>query len=314
MHDWQLVKHRTAADDGAVWRSTDGRLYKRTGGPDVAAEAAHLHDLYGLGYPVPAVIEHGVEDGGHYYVEESVGDQSLNDAALADTETHGHVGDELVDTIAAVSTRLLGAQASTPLPTAGARQVRDFVDRAGFTTNVFAENPDLDTLRVHAALGKAVSRLAELPMCRSHLDYGLPNAFPGGVIDWQHHGTAPVGYDVYPMLEIIPFKGGNRGYEFTDDQRATYLAALDQAATERLGRPLSGYLGEFLLIKCFFFLALMRPTDPTRVDKHTKWRYRRHLLETGIDQYESTGTIDTGAFPSLRAYTDRHAAARGPRP
>ncbi len=61
-------------------------------------------------------------------------------------------------------------------------------------------------------------------MCRSHLDYGLPNAYPHAVIDWQHCGPAPLGYDVYPLLEIAAFKGGNRGYQFSPAQRAEYLA------------------------------------------------------------------------------------------
>ena len=74
-------------------------------------------------------------------------------------------------------------------------------------------------------------------MCRSHLDYGLPNAFPRAVIDWQHHGDAPVGYDVYPMLDIAAFKGGGKGYRFSGRQRSVYLAALDEASHSCWDRP-----------------------------------------------------------------------------
>lgn len=140
-------------------------------------------------------------------------------------------------------------------------------------------------------------------MCHSHLDYGLPNAFPGGVIDWQHHGDAPLGYDVYPMLDIAAFKGGAKGYRFSTGQRGAYLSGLDEASTRLLGRPLSAHQGDFLLVKCFFFLALMRPTDPERRDKHTKWRYRRALFEMGLEQYESSCTIRTDTFPTLAEFT-----------
>lgn len=49
-------------------------------------------------------------------------------------------------------------------------------------------------------------------MCESHLDYGMPKAFPGGVIDLQHHASAPLGCDVC-----------------TPDQRRTYAELLDSS-------------------------------------------------------------------------------------
>ncbi|CAM5739741.1 Aminoglycoside phosphotransferase domain-containing protein OS=Streptomyces microflavus OX=1919 GN=Smic_45870 PE=4 SV=1 [Streptomyces microflavus] len=67
--------------------------------------------------------------------------------------------------------------------------LRRWVEQAGWTRDVFAENPDLDTPRVHAALDRAMDRLDGVPMVWGHLDYGLPNVLPGGVIDWQHHGV-----------------------------------------------------------------------------------------------------------------------------
>ena len=73
------------------------------------------------------------------------------------------------------------------------------------------------------------------------------------------------------------------------------------------GMPLSRFLGEFLLGKCFFFLALMRPADDSRPDKHLKWRYRRELFGSGIDQYEQSGTIDTASFPTLAEFAERQA-------
>ena len=64
-------------------------------------------------------------------------------------------------------------------------------------------------------------------------------------------------------------------------------------------------------MKCFFFLALMRPADSdTRPDKHAKWQYRRALFTTGLEQYESTGTIDAGTFPTLAAFTASVDAGR----
>jgi hypothetical protein len=59
-----------------------------------------------------------------------------------------------------------------------------------------------------------------------------------------------------------------------------------------------------MFVKCFFFLALMRPTDSTRPDKHVKWQYRRALFTMGLEQYESSNTIDTDSFPTLAEFAD----------
>lgn len=307
MSGWQFLKNRTAAD-GAVWRSVDDQRYMRTGGVWVLAEVEHQRDLAEAGYPVPAITEAGGLDEDCYFVERTAGAASLHELAIADTARAGRVSDEVLAQAVGISARLLQAQARSPL--AACATEPEWFERAGFAADVRKENPDLDTSRVRDSVARALCRLADVPMCRSHLDYGLPNAFPHAIIDWQHCGPAPLGYDVCPMLEIAAFKGGNRGYQFSPAQRAEYLAGLDVASTRLAGRPLSELLGEFLLVKCFFFLALMRPAEGTRPDKHVKWQYRRALFQTGLEQYESAGIIDTASFPTLAEFTQRLAAAR----
>lgn len=303
---WQFLKRRTAST-GKVWWSDDGLLFKRSGGASVLAEASRQRDLAESGYPVPEIIGIGQsQEEGCWFVERSAGTASLHSLALADAERLGRVSGDVLDLAASVSGRLLAAQSRHLLPPSP-QAVRAFFEQAGFANNVREENPDLDTPHVRTVVERALDRLAELPMVIGHLDYGLPNAFPHAVIDWQHCGPAPLGYDVYPMLDIAAFKGGNRGYSFTPSQRADYLASMDAASHRLAGRPLSRFLGEFLLVKCFFFLALMRPVDDSRPDKHLKWRYRRALFCTGIDQYESSGTIDTSSFPTLAKFAEQQA-------
>ncbi len=294
-----MVKRRTAAS-GAVWRSSDGLLYKRTGDESVREEGDFQTDLAKRGYPVPRVTERGLKDGIYYFVEPSAG-VSLHDQALASADPFGQVGNGLFKSAVRISARLLEAQFRNVL-TESPGDPLAWIERAGFVANVRAENPDLDTPRVREAVGRAARRLRDVPMCRSHLDYGLPNAFPRAVIDWQHHGEAPLGYDVYPMLDIAAFKGGDKGYRFSAGQRSDYLSELDQVSGSLPGEHLSVYQGDFLLVKCFFFLALMRPTDPGRRDKHVKWQYRRALFGIGLEQYESSCSINTGAFPSLAEF------------
>ncbi|MFD5572772.1 phosphotransferase [Streptomyces cadmiisoli] len=310
-NDWRFVKKRTAAD-GAVYVAADATRYKRTGGAELQAEAAFQRRIADLDYPVPHVLEEGVTDDGHHYVvEESLGDQTLHDRAVTSLDGSRSLPDDVADTAAQVAARLLRAQAAHLVqPTPGT--LRQWLDSAGFTHNVFQENPDLDNIRTHATLDHALDHLGTVPLVHGHLDYGLPNVLPAGVIDWQHHGLVPLGYDVLPALEIIAFKGGTKGYTASPGQRHRYLAALDDASLTATGHPVSQNLGAYLLVKALFFLALMRPIDPTRTDKHLKWQYRRHLFTEGLEQYERTGTVDTALFPGLEEFAAGHSAGDHP--
>ncbi|MFF9569936.1 phosphotransferase [Streptomyces sp. NPDC014685] len=310
-NSWRFVKKRTAAD-GAVYVSADGTRYRRTGGAELQAEAAFQRQVADLDYPVPHVLEEGVTADSHYYVvEESLGDQTLHDQAVASLNGGRALADDVTDTAAQVAARLLSAQAAHVVePTSEA--LRQWLESAGFTQNVFQENPGLDTPRTRAVLDHALDRLAAVPLVHGHLDYGLPNVLPAGVIDWQHHGLVPLGYDVLPALEIIAFKGGNKGYTASPGQRRRYLAVLDGAARNATGQPISQHLGVYLLVKALFFLALMRPTDPSRTDKHLKWQYRRYLFMKGLEQYERTGTVDTALFPGLEEFAAGHHAGNHP--
>lgn len=297
MADWIYVKDRTAAE-GAVWRSEDGQYFKRTG--DVLGEAGFQAEIFDLGYPVPQIVEFGSQGDEGFFIERSLGGRSLHEQALAEAQVAGQVSQATVADTAGVARRLLAAQ------TANAVEPAEWFGAASFADNVYAENADLDTPHVRTVVNRALNRLSELPMTRGHLDFGLPNVFSAGVIDWQFHGPVPLGYDVYPALEIVAFKGGNKGYAFTADQRTQYIAALDDVAFSTTGLRPSEFQAEFLLVKCFFFLALMRPTDPTRHDKWIKWQYRRHLFETGLTSYDSNRTIDTSSFPAYDDFAEQY--------
>ncbi|MEV5481852.1 MULTISPECIES: phosphotransferase [Streptomyces] len=310
---WHFVKKRTADPAaGAVYVNDDRTRYRRTGGEGLVAEAAYQRQLAGLGYPVPRILEDGTTDDGNVYiVEESLGERSLHDMALENLDHTRALSDTVVDLAADVGGRLLRAQAAHAA-SADLQALHAWVRTAGWTDNVFAENPDLDNPQARAAMDRAVAQLAGVPLVRGHLDYGLPNVLPVGVIDWQHHGLVPLGYDTALALEIIPFKGGTKGYLPSTEQRRRYLEVLNEAARATAGQSLSQHLAPFLLIKALFFLALMKPTDPARTDKHLKWNYRRHLFQEVMEQYEHTGAVDPTLFPTLEDFAARNVAPGRP--
>jgi hypothetical protein len=265
-----------------------------------------------MGYLVPRVVDEGNTGDGSFFVdEESLGDATLHDLAVAALDGGRDLIDEVVDQLGEVSGRLLAAQADHPVaPEPGV--LREWVRQAGWTDNVFAENPDLDNDRLREALARAMDELSDVPMAWGHLDYGLPNVLPAGVIDWQHHGLVPLGYDVALALEVVPFKGGAKGYTASPAQRRRYLDVLDAVSVPATGVAVSEHLGAYLVVKSLFFLALMRPTDPSRTDKHLKWQYRRHLVLEGLEQYERSGHVDTSRFPTLDAFAARHRVTGRP--
>jgi hypothetical protein len=290
-----------------VWRSEDGSLFKRVGDASLCEEIRYQRYLAELGFPVPEQVDSGIDSEGRYFsVERSVGWASLHEQALTEAGPGRVASDSVIDAAVAISTRLLRTQAAHLVELSTAN-LQEWFEQASFAPNVYTENPDFDTAHTRELVSNAVGRLGDVLGCHSHLDYGLPNVFSGGVIDWQHHAVGPVGFDVYPMLEVAAFKGGNRGYSFTRVQRQRFLACMDKASVQLVGGPLSEYLGEFLLVKCFFFLALMRPADPSRHDKHVKWQYRRMLFRMGLEQYESHRTVDTESFPTLAEFTEKFA-------
>jgi hypothetical protein len=297
---WDFIQNRTAAE-GAVFTSSDGNLIKRIGGQNLLQEASVVRRLGELAYPVPEVVSAGQEGDSYFYIEKSLGSLSFHQTAREEMQERGQVQDETLHRIIGISERLLEAQVGNSRPPK-LEEIQDWFQRASYIGNVFNENPDLDTERTRRIIQKVVGRLSELPVSPAHMDYGLPNTFEQGVIDWQHESDAPVGYDVYPMLEIVPFKGGRAGYSFTKAQREEYTYALDKVAHEKLGAGLSEYMGDFLVVKSFFFLALMKPENVIDEVANQKWQYRRQLLKMSLDQYSNNEKIDTSEFPTLKAF------------
>ncbi|MFB9578489.1 hypothetical protein ACFFTL_41070, partial [Streptomyces yanii] len=102
-------------------------------------------------------------------MEESLGDQTLHDRAVASLDGGRTLPDDVTDTAAHVAARLLRAQAAHLVrPTPGT--LRQWLNSAGFTQNVFQENPDLDNARTHAALDHALDHLGTVPLVRGHLE------------------------------------------------------------------------------------------------------------------------------------------------
>lgn len=185
MDEWEMIKPRTAAQ-GTVWRSRDGEYYKRTGDSTVHEEAEFQIFLADNGHPVPHPTVISNYGSTYYFIERSVGSASLHDEALSEAAESGRVSDQIVDRAIYISSRLMENQISLAQSSAST-DIYEWFNRAGRPENVFSENPDYDTEQNRRIVTDALRRLAEVPMCHSHLDYGLPNAFPTKVIDWQHH-------------------------------------------------------------------------------------------------------------------------------
>lgn len=294
---WQLVKDRHLTF-GSVWYDPINNTFIRRGGELVREEGEYQRYIYDLGFPVPKIIDSGEEDGGWYYIEESLGDVSLHDMAVSDVCNFGNVQEETIRYATSLSSSFLGKQLDH-LKTPSSRHIEDWFEKASHFQHNIKEYPQLDSHATKQALATMFSRLSTIPMSYGHLDYGLPNMFPNGIIDWQYYSLSPVGFDVYLMLDLAAFMGGSRGYDFNNNQRQKYINGLDTIALEKGMSKLSDYRGDFLLAKSFFFIATVRKGGR---EQEIRKAYRRELCMRTIQQYNDNLTVSTSEFPTLAEF------------
>lgn len=298
--NWQLIKERNITE-GSVWHDPETDTFIRHGDDKIQQEGLYQQRLYELGFPVPEVLEHGSDDDGFFFVERSLGQQSLHDRAVAEFQTDGSVSAGTIAAATAVSFRFLERQlqhAVAPTP----QLIADWFEHASHLQRNIRQHPEIDTSAARQAIQTMSARLMNIPMSYGHQDYGLPNLFVDGIIDWQFYARSPIGFDAYTMLDAPAFMGGTRGYDYTPAQRQAYLTELDAFMVNHGGPALSEYRGDFLLAKGFFFIATVRQGGPVQVMRSA---YRRELCRLIIEQYNAGGVVDTSNFPTMADYETR---------
>ncbi|UKY54701.1 hypothetical protein [Streptomyces inhibens] len=142
---------------------------------------------------MPEQVDSGREDDGTcfftFFTERSVGESSLHEMAVADYRQPGHVSHGTIEAPPASPAGCWQPRHAMPARRRSGAAVLVRVGR--LRRRGLHREPGPDTEGTRALVDAALERLRTVAMCESHLDYGLPNAFPGGVIDRQRHALAP---------------------------------------------------------------------------------------------------------------------------
>jgi hypothetical protein len=205
--------------DGAYLRLGDG----------LAGELETHRQMLRDGYPVAEILEVGSHEGSLYYIERALGKDTFGDACADRIGHGGSMTDEEFSGFLGVMRRHARAQLVGESPS---RQPRKFADFIG-VVRAAANTPEL-AVSIHAAWNKATLLLGGLPVTLQHGDLHPFNTCPGGIIDLEGAGWAPVGYDVAtavlePTLAEPRWRDGVLALEwFTPVQVRTYLDVLDE--------------------------------------------------------------------------------------
>jgi hypothetical protein len=263
---------------GVAVYSGDG-TYLRIG-PGLEAELDVHQRMLRHGFPVAAIVEHGLRRELPYYVEQSLGPSTLGDLFLAEREERGGVSDQSFDVFRDVMARLATAQAGMG-PAAWSPEV--FGELVGLT-GALNLLPDIaGDLRL--AFESATARLARLPGALLHRDLHPDNACAGGIIDLEGAGWGVRGYDVMTAVFVPTMCDVGLGREpdpprvwFTSAQLRGYLQRMDRILAAGAERP-SDHLDALLLCRAISLCA-HRHRDPDL------WRARRRVLREALESYQ----------------------------
>jgi len=215
--------------------------------------------MEGAGFPVAHIIEEGEYEGMRYFIETSLGEQTLGSLFAQDIKTQGYITDEHFSTFVSIATTLAKAQMYTKTVSADF----DAFARAIHLDILQEELPQhKDTLR--DIFTEVSNRLSVFPFVLTHGDFNPHNIYPDGVIDFEDSFEGPFGYDVVGALVHIDYFPDSQEYEyfakyrFNQNQRESYLKAID-AVSQDAGLPkFSEHISDFEFCRAVWSLVRMQ--------------------------------------------------------
>lgn len=296
---YRYLKRRLAG--GAVYASADRRPYLRAG--DAAAirgEVARARDLADRGFPLPRIRASGtLADGRGYFVEPAIGDRVFGELFRAETAARGRVADATFDRYTRVmewycAAQCAGANAVPPHPDLLAQMVP--------LANALRNNPPSPPGRAafDAAYALASRRVGALRWGYALADLNPFNVLPGGVIDLELAGCAPVGYDAVTGAYFGRMWPAARvAYAVTDAQIARYRRRIEAVARRHGVATLGAYRDDFLVLKAIWGTAKEHYLEHHPGRHAGFWRWRVAVRDWCVAEFLAGRTIDTRAFEAV---------------
>jgi hypothetical protein len=215
-------------------RGTGVAVYRGEGtylrlGDAVAGELDVHRQMLRDGHPVAKILGVGELRGSLYYIESDLGETTFGDGCEDRVAQCGSMPSEEFDRFLDIMRRHAHAQLTGTQRSGDIRVFGEFIG----VDSAAANNPHLATM-IQTAWHVAASVLGDLPSTLQHGDLHVFNTCPGGIIDLEVAGWAPIGYDVatavlVPTLAAPRWVAGTLAIEwFTPDQVRVYLELLDK--------------------------------------------------------------------------------------
>lgn len=226
------------------------------------------------GFPVPKILEEGIHGDMHYFIEESLGDESFGEIFKKETEQFGKIKDDTFNLFVDILKVFAKAQLKTILPSNS-----DDSFSKGIKLDILCKELPDKAEEILNTYKKTVQNLKSFPSALLHGDLTPFNIYPNGVIDFEDSFTGPIGYDLGAIIEHVDWFPESkefelyRFYDFTVEQKKILSEAIDKIYLDHNLPQLSDYLPDFNFSKGVWFAVGMQHTPKLQ-------KYRYNLIDS----------------------------------
>jgi len=215
-----------------VFRAQDKESYLRVGPAETIDSEVRFHRrLLEFGFPVPKILEEGVQENNEkYFLESSAGAKHFGELFQSDMQEHRVISNETFDQFLAVIKQYVEAQKRMVIEDRNWESV--FI---GAHFDIMLEEMPDEKEKIMAVWEKVKLDLADTPFTLCHGDFNAFNILPGGVIDFETSFEGPLGYDLVSAASSInwfPQSGDFEvlaKYSFADSQFNRLLAVSEDS-------------------------------------------------------------------------------------
>lgn len=258
--------------NSAVYKGSDS--YLRIGSAEKIHSDLALHKrMESAGFPVAKLLAEGELNGKLYFIESSVGEETLSKSFAEETETTGAISEESFSQFLNITDQFARAQLRTQTPE---RDFEGFAD--GIHLDILCRELPEHAEKIQARFKEMQERTAHLPFVISHGDFNPHNLYAGGAIDLEDSYHAPFGHDLIGGIVSIDYFPDSQEFEyfakyrFSEEQKKQYLRLLDGICEEHALPKLSDFQEDFEFTRATWLLVRMH-----KWPKIQKFRYDKFI-------------------------------------
>jgi 5'-methylthioadenosine phosphorylase len=259
-----------------IYESEDA--YLRIGPKDLIVRELKTHKAFAeAGLPVAELLSEGEKRGEHFFIEKSLGTETLVFDFERDFKQLQKISDTNFQKFLSITERIAIAQANATRNL----NIVDSFPRALHLKEIIGEHPRRADA-VLDAYGKIRKQLAGYPEVLSQGDYSAVNLLEHGVIDFERACAAPFGYDLATAIYHVYFypsqafsekyKGKVRRYKFTHSQFEEYISLIDRVCMKFDFPEFSDHLEDFIMARAIMFTPRLHKRPALQIYAYARFK------------------------------------------